>query len=186
MANQPRIRESLSWAFAAVLLGAATLTAQSQQSLSSTMNVFVFPTEGQDSSQQSMDEADCYSWAVQNTGVDPFELAREAEAVQQQGQAAQNQAMQSSQGSVAAGAVGGAMVGALIGGVARGTPRRGLRVGATVGAIAGSGARAKGQAQAAQVEQQTQQALAYTQEKADNFKKAFSVCLEAKAYMVRY
>jgi len=160
------------------------------------MNIYVFPTEGQDASRQSMDEADCYSWAVQNTGVDPFELAREADAVQQQGQAAQNQAQQAGQGATAAGAVGGAAVGALIGGVARNNnpvraigvnPRRAVVVGATMGAVAGNRAQARGQAEAsAQAEQQTQQALAITQQKAENFQKAFSVCLEAKSYMVRY
>jgi hypothetical protein len=45
------------------------------QSLGSTMDVFVFPAEGQDSSQQSKDEAACYEWAVGNTGSDPFQLA---------------------------------------------------------------------------------------------------------------
>ena len=44
----------------------------SGQSLAATMDVFVFPSEGQDSSQQSKDEASCYEWAVGNTGTDPF------------------------------------------------------------------------------------------------------------------
>jgi hypothetical protein len=37
-----------------------------------------------------------------------------------------------------------------------------------------------------QVEQQNQQAQQATAEQIENFKKAFSVCLEAKNYMVRY
>ncbi len=43
------------------------------------------------------------------------------------------------------------------------------------------------QAQAEQqVDQQAQQAQAATKEQMDNFKKAFSVCLEAKNYMVKF
>ena len=56
------------------------------QSLGSTMDVYVFPAEGQDSSQQSKDEATCYEWAVSNTGSDPFELSKQAQADQQQAQ----------------------------------------------------------------------------------------------------
>jgi hypothetical protein len=46
----------------------------SGKTLAATMDVFVFPAEGQDSSQQSKDEATCYEWAVGNTGSDPFNL----------------------------------------------------------------------------------------------------------------
>ncbi len=62
--------------------------AQAQsQSLGSTMDVFIFPAEGQDSSQQSKDEAACYEWAVGNTGTDPFDLSKQKEADAQQAQA---------------------------------------------------------------------------------------------------
>ena len=37
-----------------------------------------------------------------------------------------------------------------------------------------------------QVEQQSQQAQKATAEQIENFKKAFSVCLEAKDYMVKF
>ncbi|MDJ0939214.1 MAG: hypothetical protein QNJ00_05585 [Woeseiaceae bacterium] len=32
------------------------------QSLASTMEMYVFPAEGQETSQQSKDEAECYEW----------------------------------------------------------------------------------------------------------------------------
>ena len=42
----------------------------------------------------------------------------------------------------------------------------------------------------AQAQQQAEQSVdaqkAYAEDKVENFKKAFSVCLEAKEYMVRY
>ena len=49
-----------------------TQVAAQEKSLASTMDVYVFPTEGQDASTQSKDEAACYEWAVGNAGVDPF------------------------------------------------------------------------------------------------------------------
>ena len=46
-----------------------------QKTLAATMNVYVFPTQGQAAEQQSKDEMECYNWAVQNTGTDPFQLS---------------------------------------------------------------------------------------------------------------
>jgi hypothetical protein len=161
-------------AFAAV----GTLNADDQKSLSSTIEVYVFPTEGQDASQQSRDEAECYQWAVQNTGVDPFDLAKQAEQQQQQAAAAQQEVAQAGQGAGAKGAVGGAAAGALIGEIA---------YGAAAGAIVARRRTRRAKAEASeQVEQQSQQAQKATAEQIENFKKAFSVCLEAKEYMVKF
>ncbi len=70
-----------------------------QKTLSATMNVHVFPGAGQDSSQQSTDEAECYNWAVNNTGIDPFDLAKQAQAQQQQAEEAKQHAQGSTTGS---------------------------------------------------------------------------------------
>ena len=78
-------------------LAVAESESAGQKTLASTMDVYVFPTEGQDAKQQSMDEAACYDWAVQNTGTDPFDLQKQAE--QQQAQA--DQQKQDVQGSSA-------------------------------------------------------------------------------------
>ena len=66
------------------LLAAAPALAQDsgasgQKGLAATMDVYVFPAEGQASAEQSQAEAACYTWAVQNTGTDPFALAKQAE-----------------------------------------------------------------------------------------------------------
>src|SRR5512143_2725225 len=76
--------------------GSLALFAQSsgQKSLAATLNVTAFPAAGQNAQQQSQDEAACYTWAVQNTGVDPFEAQKKA-AQQQQAAAQQQQAAQS-------------------------------------------------------------------------------------------
>ena len=71
----------------AVSIGLVAIVQAQGKSLSSTMEVFVFPKDGQDTSQQSKDEAECYEWAVGNAGVDPFDLSKQEEANQQQAQA---------------------------------------------------------------------------------------------------
>ena len=149
-----------------------------QKSLASTMNIYVFPTQGQVANVQSQDEAACYSWAVQNSGVDPFQLNKQAQqqmaAAQQQSQAAEGQGIKT--------AAKGAAAGALIGGIA-GDAGTGAAVGAAAGLVAGRARRRGAKEQAAQQTASTQQATA---QQMDNFKKAFSVCLEGKHYMVKY
>src|SRR5271170_7647717 len=89
-----------------------------QKSLAATLEVYAFPGAGQASTQQSQDESDCYNWAEQNTGVDPFHLAKVAAQQQQQAAQQQQQAQQASAGAGAKGAIGGAAGGALIGAIA--------------------------------------------------------------------
>jgi len=161
--------------------------ATGQKTLAATMNVYVFPTTGQAADQQSQDEAACYSWAVQNTGTDPFELQKQSEQQKQQAAQAEQQAKQVGQGAGARGAVGGAAAGALIGEIASDDAGKGAAYGAAVGLIAGRRRGRQAQQQATQqVEKQSAQAQQATQEQVDNFKKAFSVCLEAKDYMVKF
>ena len=157
------------------------------QSLGSTMDVFIFPSEGQDSSQQSKDEAACYEWAVGNTGSDPFDLAKQADADEQQAQAEQQAAQQTGKGAGASGAVRGAAAGALIGEIANDDASEGAAWGAAAGVVRG---RRQGREAQHQAEQQAaanaEQREDATEEQLGNFKKAFSVCLEANEYMVKY
>jgi len=159
-----------------------------QKTLAATMDIYAFPTKGQAASQQSEDEAACYSYSVQQTGVDPFQLQKQAQAKQQQSAAAKQQAQQAGQGAGAAGAVKGAAAGALIGSVAHGaTSGEGAAYGAVAGLLVGHRRKREAQEQATQqAAKQGQQAQAATQQQGDNFKKAFSVCMEAKNYLVKY
>jgi hypothetical protein len=158
-----------------------------EKTLAATMNVYVFPSEGQAADQQNKDEAECYNWAVKNTGTDPFDLAKKAEQTQQQADAAQQQVSEAGKGSAAKGALIGAAGGALIGEIVSDDPGAGAAIGAGVGALGGRRARRQGQAQASeQIDQQTAQAQQATATQIENFKKAFSVCLEAKDYMVKF
>ena len=171
----------------ALCLAASDQAHAEGQTLASTIDVYVFPTEGQDSGQQSTDEAACYEWAVSNTGSDPFDLSKQEQGNEQQAQAEQQAAQQAGQGSGARGAVRGAAAGALIGEIANDDASEGAAWGAAAGAIRGrrqgKAAQQQAQQQAAQQAEQRQEATA---EQLENFKKAFSVCLEAKNYMVKY
>jgi len=172
-----------------LLMAAAPAMAQSsgQKSLASTMNVYVFPKEGQNATQQSKDEAYCYEWAFKETGVDPFHASSQAQQSAQQAEAAKRQAAQSTQGSGAVGAVGGAAAGALIGEIASNDPGKGAAWGAALGGIGNRRrARRAAEQQTQQIEQQNQQNQQATAQQVQNFKKAFAVCLEAKSYMVKF
>jgi len=171
--------------FAALLVVGAALTslAQSssssgQKSLAATMNVYAFPNAGQSASTQSQDEGACYQWAVQNTGTDPFQLAKQSQASAQQAQ----QTSASTQGAGVRGAARGAAAGALIGGMA-GDAGTGAAVGAATGAVVHRSRARRADAAAQQQNAQTQEA---TSQQMNNFKKAFGVCMESKKYMVKY
>jgi len=160
------------------------------ESLSSTMNVHVFPREGQDEVQQSMDEAECYSWAADRTGTDPFELARQAEEQMAAAEQSMAQAQNAGQGSTGRGAAGGAVTGALIGGVFGSSSRsgwKGAAAGAATGAVIGNSRKRGAQAQATeQVAAESAQAQAFTQAQLDDFRTAFTTCLEAKDYIAKF
>lgn len=152
------------------------------KTLAATLKVYVFPGAGQPAAQQSVDETECYNWAVQETGADPFHIANQAAEQEQQAAQQQQQAQQSTSGSALKGAVGGAAGGAIIGAIA-GNAGKGAAIGAGVGAI-GNRARAEGQAQKAsqQAAQQAQAAAKTSAAQMTEFRKAFSACLEAKKY----
>ena len=152
------------------------------KTLASTLEVFVFPTAGQAADQQSKDEAECYGWATSNTGSDPFDLQKQSEQQAQQTEQQMQQAQSATKGAGAKGAVKGAAAGALIGEITGGAA-----YGAAAGAIA-SRRRSRAASQQAQ-QQAAEQGAAQQQataEQVGNFKKAFSVCLEAKEYMVKF
>ncbi len=169
------------------VLAQGTAAPVAQKTLAATMNVYVFPTTGQDAAQQSTDEAACYTWAVQNTGTDPFELAKSTEQAQKEAEQKKQAAAAQSHGAGAKGAVRGAAMGALIGEIASDDAGEGAAYGAAAGMIASRRrSRARQQQQTQSAEAEVQQTKKVNAEAAVNFKKAFSVCLEAKKYMVKY
>jgi hypothetical protein len=156
-----------------------------QKSLAATLQVYAFPGAGQTTTQQSQDESECYHWGVKETNSDPFDLDRQAMQQQQLAAQQQQQAQQAAAGAGIKGAIGGAAGGAAIGAIA-GNAGKGAAIGAGVGAVANH---ARGQAiaqQSQQQAQQTQAAARATAAKMGEFKKAFSACLEAKKYTVKF
>jgi uncharacterized protein YcfJ len=163
-----------------------TQPAPAQKSLASQVGVYVYPQNGQKSDRQGVDEADCYKWAVKSTGIDPFEVQKQAEYGMQVAAAHQAAAPTAAEGARARGAVGGAVVGGLIGGIS-GHGGEGAAAGAAVGILAGGARRREARRQAeAQAEATAQQTQAVSGAQMDSFRKAFSVCLEGRHYLAKY
>ena len=140
--------------------------------LSSGLGLYVFPSQQQDQATQEADEMACYNWAKQQSGVDPLNLP-EIEAAQVD---------TSPDGSAVVGAAKGAAAGAAIGAIA-GDAGKGAAIGAVAGGLAGRRSRMAGNA--AEQQQNEQAAAAQEQQMMDNFKKAFTACLEGKGYTVK-
>jgi len=150
---------------------AASMTA----SLNKSLGMYVFPGKDQKPEQQAADEQACYSWAIQQSGVDPLNMTPTAPAPVDKGP----------DGSVVKGAAVGAIGGAVVGGIVHPYHHHGgaAATGAMVGAMAGAAGKAK---KDAGKEQQAKQAAAATDKaKIDSFKKAYSACLEGKGYSVK-
>jgi hypothetical protein len=140
--------------------------------ISQTMKLYVYPTKGQSQAQQKKDEFECYNWAVEQSGIDPLNLPKVEAPAAQTGPS----------GGAVKGAAKGAAAGAAIGAIT-GDAGEGAAVGAVVGGLSG---RRQGKAAQAQANQSAAAgASAAEQEMKDSFKKAFSVCIEGKAYTIK-
>lgn len=146
----------------------------------------IYPAKGQSAELQQRDQGECHSWAVQNTGIDPAQVAASAPPPPPP---PQQQTSSTGGGERARGAVRGAVGGAAIGAIA-GDTGKGAGVGAVVGTMAGgrqarqNQAAANQQAQAshqAQVNQQAQSQKA----KVDTYYRAYGACLEGRGYTVK-
>jgi outer membrane lipoprotein SlyB len=143
--------------------------------------VYFYPKEGQSTEQQSRDHYECYNWAMQQTGFDPSQSSippeRRVKVVPMPPPGHDTTVL----------AITGAVLGALIAG-----PRHagaGALIGAGSGAIAGAASDASRQQYAQQMEEayvNRDQALdARYEEKASDFRRAMSACLEGRGYSVQ-
>jgi len=169
-----------------VMIGCITLLAGGVLAQQAPKTLIIYPAKGQTAEQQKKDEGECYTWAVQNTGIDPVVLAQTP--VQAQPAPAPQETGPS--GQRVRGAARGAAAGAVIGEVANNDASQGAKTGAAVGVLAG-GSRARQekaasqqQAQASQ-QQAQQQAEAERAAKMDTFNKAKGACLEGRGYTVK-
>jgi len=155
--------------------------------LASTLEVYVFPKDGQNDTDQSKAESECYGWATKNSGVDPFETKKNEAQQQQQAAQQKENAKNAGQGSRARGALRGAAVGALIGEIADDDAGDGAGWGATAGFVRGGQRKRQAQAQAENsADRSAARSSQASAAEIEKFKKAFSVCLEAKDYLVKY
>jgi hypothetical protein len=140
--------------------------------ISSSLKLYVFPAKDQSQDKQKTDELDCYKWAMEQSGIDPFNLPKVEAAPAQKGPT----------GGGVVGAAKGAAAGVAIGAIA-GDAGEGAAIGAVAGGLAG---RRKGKQAQAQANQQAQADVA-NKEKAmmDSFIKGFSACLEGKGYTIK-
>ena len=153
-------------------LGYTQTPAAQSTSFAKSLGIYVFPAKNQNKATQSKDDAACYKWAVEESGIDPLNPPKvEAEQVDR-----------SADGSAVVGAARGAAAGVAIGAIA-GDAGKGAAIGAVVGALGGRRAKVVGDAQQ---QQRNNQAAAREQMAiTDSFKKAFSVCMEGKGYTVK-
>lgn len=141
-------------------------------SISQGLGLYAFPTQDQNAETQEMDEYKCFKWAKDQTGYDPL---NPPDIKPQQAQAGPDGTAIKSTG-------GGAAAGAAVGAIA-GDAGKGAAIGATLGAfrgLAAKGAKANAQEAAAKQSVEQQQAALL-----NDFRKAYSVCLEAKGYAVK-
>ena len=142
------------------------------QSIAKGLGMYVFPNEDQEQATQDADEAACYKWAIQQTGYDPLNPPTVHAA----------QVDQSADGSAVKGAAVGAAGGAAIGAIT-GDAGNGAAIGAIVGGVRGR--RAKKHQEAAQQNANNQAAVAKSADLENDYKKAFSVCMEGKGYTIK-
>jgi hypothetical protein len=140
--------------------------------ISSSLGLYVFPSKNQSNQKQKADEYECYKWAIQQSGIDPLNMPEvKAEAVET-----------GPDGTAVKGAAKGAIVGTAVGAIAgdAGT-------GAAIGAVAGGagGMRQKRVTNAKKQEQSQATAAQKQQATVDNYKKAFSACIEGKGYTIK-
>ena len=145
-----------------------------------TLGLMVYPGSGQDAAKQGLDENECYTWAGQQTGIDPVAPPTQAaEAEVPKGGAVRG---------AARGAARGATVGAIadnntIGDEGHLDAGEGAAAGAVAGAARGRRSQKKAQKQANAQAQQTAQTQ--DTQKKDTFKKAWGACLEGRGYTVK-
>ena len=170
------MKKSTVLCMAFLLVASLASNAQTEPSPGSSvtkkLDMYVFPAKDQSQEQQEKDQNDCYKWAVDQSGVDPINPPKvEVQQVEK-----------GPDGSAVVGAAKGAAVGAAIGAIC-GDAGQGAAVGAVAGGLGGMRSKrvgdAKQQAGADQAAQQQQQAYM------DNFKKAYTACLEGKGYTVK-
>ncbi len=158
--------------FLTIIVLGVNYTFAQNNGISKSLGLYVFPNNSQDATMQNSDEAACYQWAMDQTGYNPMNPTEvKAEQVDT-----------SLDGSAVKGAARGAAGGAAIGAIAGDTGK-----GAAIGAVAGGvrGRRAKKVGDQKQQQANNASAAAKSEELLNDYKRAFSVCMEGKGYTIK-
>lgn len=138
-------------------------------------SMYIYPAKGQSLQREQQDKADCYTWAVQQSGFNP---------ANPQVRTGPPPAASAPQGGLVRGAAGGAALGA-VGGAIGGDTGKGAAIGAATGALFGGMRRRRGE------EQQQYQQSAYMEQRQaalnhghSNFNRAFATCMTGRGYTV--
>ncbi|HMU62343.1 MAG TPA: hypothetical protein PKA66_11220, partial [Gemmatimonadales bacterium] len=119
-------------------------TAGNVTGLAKQLGLYVFPAKGQSTTQQTNDEAACYNWAVEQTGINPMAPAPNADSAAKVYAEKMNAA---TQGAAVVGGAKGAAAGTAIGAIA-GNTGEGAAIGAVIGGLAGRRARKEAEQEA--------------------------------------
>lgn len=128
---------------------------------------YVYPSKGQSAQQQQKDEAECHTWASQQSGVNPSQQAPQVVGP-------------TGAGDVVRGGAGGAALGA-IGGLIAGHAGEGAAIGAAVGAARGLFQRF---GLARQQSEEQSNVDAQHQQGVQDFNNAYNTCLRGRGYTV--
>lgn len=133
--------------------------------------LIVYPANGQSQQQQTKDQGECSQWAIQQTGVDPAQLAAEASS----GEVYQKHH------NALGGAARGALLG-LVGGAIAGDAGKGAAIGAGVGAVGGA---MRGRQDLEMQHQVYENAHAEQQAQLQQYDRAYAACLTGRGYTVK-
>ncbi len=154
-----------------ILIAGVNFSFAQSNGLAKRIGVYVFPNNEQSAETQNKDESDCYKWAMDQTNYDPMNPTV----------VTANVVDTSPDGATVKGAAKGAAAGAAIGSIS-GNMGKGASYGAIVGGLRNR--RAKKQQDQQQQQANNAAADAKRAEMANDYKKAFSTCLQAKGYTV--
>ncbi|HUK02518.1 MAG TPA: YMGG-like glycine zipper-containing protein [Steroidobacteraceae bacterium] len=141
--------------------------------------VYAYPLNGQPPEQVDRDRYECYVWANKQTGFDPS-----AANVPPHDRVAVVTGSGAPPGTGAAvGAVAGAVLGAAVSRPYNAGP--GAVVGAVIGSMVGASAQASQDQQTREVYVRDRREMAQIEQKAADYRRALSACLEGRGYSVR-
>jgi hypothetical protein len=136
----------------------------------------IYPSEGQSNEQQMQDQLECYRWATQQTGFDPYEAY---DVLVEKGYVSAEAAEQTRGGAVR-GAARGALVGVAVGAIA-GDAGKGAAIGAASGGLAG-GMRSRRKRQA--LEAEMERAIDQFKRDLETWDRNYSACMQGRGYGV--